>query len=74
MTAHAVITPRCPIFFAMTKQLLVVALPSMTRMAMSFSSRNPSQMATGRNSMQNKNSLKKEMPSVSLSFPLALPN
>ena len=41
ITAQEEITPLCPIFFDMIKQLLVVALPSITRIATNFSSRNP---------------------------------
>jgi len=41
ITAQDEITPLCPIFFDMIKQLLVVALPNITRMATNFSLRNP---------------------------------
>ena len=72
ITVQAVMVPSCFMFFAMTKQLHVVALPSIMRMAMSFSVRNPSQTAAGRNRPQNRNSFTAEMPSVSPSLPLAL--
>ena len=65
ITVQAVMVPSCFMFFAMTKQLHVVALPSIMRMAMSFSVRNPSQTAAGRNRPQNRNSFTAEMPSVS---------
>src|SRR5699024_3962417 len=42
-------TPSCPMFFAMTKQLTVVAEPSMTRIATNSSLRKPSITARGRN-------------------------
>ena len=41
--------PSCPIFFAITKLLTVVAEPSMIRMATNLSVRNPSFTAIGRN-------------------------
>lgn len=41
ITAQEEIAPLCPMFFDMIKQLLVVALPSITKIATSFSSRNP---------------------------------
>ena len=41
--------PSCPIFLAMMKQLTVVALPNIIRMATSFSDVNPIHMAMGRN-------------------------
>ena len=46
-------TPSCPIFFAMTKLLTVVAEPSMTKIAISFSLRNPITTASGMNTATN---------------------
>ena len=71
ITAKAVIVPLCPKFFAITKQLPVVALPSMTSIAMSFSPRKPSFIAAGRNIQQKSTSLIKAIPDVSGSFPFA---
>lgn len=48
MTVAEVIVPSWPMFFAMTKQLTVVAEPSMTRIATSFSARKPRKTAAGR--------------------------
>ena len=69
MTANDVITPLCPRFFAMTKQLLVVGLPSITRMAMSFSSLKPNISANGRKTAQRSTSLIKAIPAVTRTFP-----
>ena len=48
ITVLEVSVPSCPIDFAMTKLLTVVALPSITRIAMSLSFLNPSATAIGR--------------------------
>lgn len=50
-------TPSCPIFFAITKQVTVVDEPSMIRIAISSSLRNPNHTAAGRKSAQNPISL-----------------
>ena len=50
-------TPSCPIFFAITKQVTVVAEPSITRIAVNSSFRNPIHTAMGRNIAQNPISL-----------------
>ena len=71
ITAHAVIVPLCPIFLDITKQLPVVALPSITSMAMSFSPRKPIYIAIGRNIIQNKINLIPVIETVIGSFPLA---
>ena len=64
ITENAVIVPLCPKFFAITKQLLVVALPSITRIATSFSPRNPSEIAAGRNTAHNSTSFIRHIPTV----------
>lgn len=51
------ITPSCPIFLAMTKQLTVVAEPSITRIAISSLSLNPKATAIGRNTATKPTSL-----------------
>ena len=71
MTEQAVNVPRCPIFLAMTKQLPVVALPSITKMAISFSVRNPNATANGKNNAQNNSNFVAVMPSVAGSLPFA---
>ena len=71
ITAQAVIVPLCPKLRAITKQLPVVALPSITRMAMSFSDRNPIQIAAGRNKRQNNISLIPAIPQDRPIFPFA---
>ena len=58
ITVHAVIVPLWFIFFAITKQLPVVALPSITRIAISFSLLNPSFTAIGKNITQKRISFK----------------
>ena len=47
------ITPSCPMFLAITKQLTVVAEPSITRIAISSLSLNPKATAIGRNTATN---------------------
>lgn len=51
------ITPSCPMFLAMTKQLTVVAEPSITRIAISSLSLNPKATAIGRNTATKPTSL-----------------
>ena len=62
ITVHAVIVPLWFIFFAITKQLPVVALPSITRIAISFSLLNPSFTAIGKNITQKRISFIKAIP------------
>ena len=68
MTTLEVSTPSCPIFFAMTKQLTVVAEPSMTRIATSSSLRNPSMTARGRNTAANPTSFITAAAAAGLTF------
>ena len=51
------ITPSCPKFLAITKQLTVVAEPSITRIAISSLSLNPKATAIGRNTATKPTSL-----------------
>ena len=53
ITEHEVTTPLCPMFFAITKQLPVVALPSITNIEISFSPVNSSFIDIGRKIAQN---------------------
>ena len=69
ITANAVIAPLCPKFFAITKQLPGVALPSITKMAISFSPRNPKYIAAGRKIPQNNSNLIKTIPAVTAALP-----
>ena len=71
ITAQAVIVPLWFIFLAMTKQLPVVALPSITRIAISFSSLKPIMIATGRKIIQKSMSFIKVIPTAVLIFCLA---
>lgn len=71
ITEQAVIVPLCPIFRDITKQLPVVALPSITSIAISFSLRNPICIAIGRKIIQNSISLMAVIEMVIGNFPLA---
>lgn len=62
ITAQAVMVPLWFIFLAITKQLPVVALPSITRIAMSFSPLKPRIIAIGRNMMQKRINLIAAIP------------
>ena len=68
MTEQDEIFPSCPIFFAIIKQLLVVALPSITKIATSFSSRNPIEIAIGKNIIHHNNNLVPVTLTVSFHF------
>lgn len=68
MTAEEEMLPLCPMFLAIMKLELVVALPSIIRAATSFSSLKPRKIARGRNRMQNKNSLLKTTRRRGFSF------
>ena len=63
--------PSCPIFFAITKLLTVVAEPSMIRMATNLSVRNPSFTAIGRKMAQRPISFIKAAMADGLIFPKA---
>lgn len=61
ITALEEMVPSCPMFLDMIKLELVVALPSIMSAETIFSSLNPINAATGRNRIQNRNSLLKLM-------------
>ena len=64
-------TPSCPIFFAITKLLTVVADPSITRIAISSSLRNPRYAANGKKIATNPISLIKAAVTAGFTFPIA---
>ena len=68
ITAQEEIFPSCPIFFAIIKQLLVVALPSITNIATNFSLRNPIKTAIGRNIIHQRSNLIAVTPVVCFHF------
>ena len=71
ITAQEEIFPSCPIFLAIIKQLLVVALPSITNIATNFSLRNPMETAIGRNIIHHRSNLITVTPVVCFHFSFA---
>lgn len=74
MTALEDMMPLCPMFLDMIKLLLVVADPSIIKIATSFSFRYPMFMANGRNNIQNRNNLLNITATIGSSFSFSSPN
>ena len=74
MTAAHDNFPSCPMFFAIMKELLVVAVPSMIKAATIFSSLNPISTQTGKNIKQKSTNLLKITSDRAREFSLIFEN